>query len=194
MGTTLTTILGIPAETSRETVSQGSFDEIMRQHQKRVYRVIFLLVRDRDTADTLTQECFLRAYQSLPQFRGECRLETWLIRIAVNLVRDHVKSKRISFWRRLIGLEDEEAGQGVVPASSPSPERILLARAELESVWRCVQFLSPQQREVFLLRFVEELSLPEIAQVLGLKVGSVKAQLFRALGTVRKHMKEKQWR
>ena len=194
MGTTLTTILGIPAEASRETVSQGSFDEIMRQHQKRIYRVIFLLVRDRDAADTLTQECFLRAYQSLPQFRGECRLETWLIRIAVNLVRDHVKSKRMSFWRRLIGLEDEEASQSVVPASSPSPERILLARAELESVWRAVQYLSPQQREVFLLRFVEELSLPEIAQVLGLKVGSVKAQLFRALATVRKHMKEKQWR
>jgi len=194
VGTTLTTVLGIPAETTRETVSRGSFDEIMRQHQKRVYRVIFLLVRDRDAADTLTQECFLRAYQNLPHFRGECRIETWLIRIAVNQVRDHVKSKRMSFWRRLVGLEDEEASQSTVPASSPSPERILLARAQLETVWGAVQALSPQQREVFLLRFVEELSLPEIAQVLGIKVGSVKAQLFRALGTVRKHMKEKQWR
>jgi len=166
----------------------------MRQHQKRVFRVILLLVKDRDAADTLTQECFLRAYQSLPQFRGECGIETWLIRIAVNLVRDHAKSRRVSFWRRLVGLEAEHANVADVSAPSHSPERVLLARSELQAVWAAVDFLSPQQREVFLLRFVEELSLAEIAEVLGIRVGSVKAQLFRALGSVRKQVKEQQWR
>jgi RNA polymerase sigma-70 factor (ECF subfamily) len=166
----------------------------MRQHQKRVYRVILLLVRDRDTADTLTQECFLRAYQSLAQFRGECRIETWLIRIAVNLVRDHSKSRRTSFWRRLVGLETEHANVADGSSSGRSPERVLLARSELLAVWSAVEALSPQQHEVFLLRFVEDLSLAEIAVVLGLRVGSVKAHLFRALGSVRKQMKEQQWR
>jgi len=71
---------------------------------------------------------------------------------------------------------------------------VLLARSELQAVWAAVDFLSPQQREVFLLRFVEELSLAEIAEVLGIRVGSVKAQLFRALGSVRKQVKEQQWR
>ena len=61
-------------------------------------------------------------------------------------------------------------------------------------MWDGVGCLSPQQREVFLLRFVEEMPLLEIAGVLGLKVGSVKAQLFRALANIRKHLKEKQWR
>jgi len=70
----------------------------------------------------------------------------------------------------------------------------LLARSELQAVWSTVDVLSPQQREVFLLRFVEDLSLAEIAEVLGVRVGSVKAQLFRALGSVRKQMKERQWR
>ncbi len=70
----------------------------------------------------------------------------------------------------------------------------MLARAELQAVWDAVGCLSPQQHEVFLLRFVEEMSLLEIADVLGLKVGSVKAQLFRALANIRKHLKEKQWR
>jgi RNA polymerase sigma-70 factor (ECF subfamily) len=177
-----------------DTVSRGPFEAIMRQHQKRVYRVILLLVKDRDTADTLSQECFLRAYQNLAQFRGECRIETWLIRIAVNLVRDHSKSRRVSFWRKLVGLEDAGTNEIGVPASSPSPERVLLAKAELQAVWGAVDVLSPQQREVFLLRFVEELSLVEIAEVLGLRVGSVKAQLFRALANVRKQMKEQQWR
>jgi RNA polymerase sigma-70 factor (ECF subfamily) len=166
----------------------------MRQHQKRVYRVILLLVKDRDAADTLTQECFLRAYQSLSQFRGECRIETWLIRIAVNLVRDHGKSRRASFWRRLVGLETEHANVADLSTQNHSPERVLLARSELQAVWSAVEVLSPQQREVFLLRFVEDLSLAEIADALGLRIGSVKTQLFRALGRVRKQMKEQQWR
>ena len=190
----MTTALNVASGVAANAVSFGSFDEIMRQHQKRVFRVILLLVKDRDAADTLTQECFLRAYQSLPQFRGECGIETWLIRIAVNLVRDYAKSRRVSFWRRLVGLEAEHANVADVSAPSQSPERVLLARSELQAVWAAVDFLSPQQREVFLLRFVEELSLAEIAEVLGIRVGSVKAQLFRALGSVRKQVKEQQWR
>ena len=194
MGTALTTALSTPAEMTTEAISRGPFDEIMRQHQKRVYRVILLLVKDRDVADTLTQECFLRAFQSMAQFRGECRIETWLIRIAVNLIRDHAKSRRVSFWRKLVGLEDTGANEVNVHAANPSPERVLLAKEELQAVWGAVDILSPQQREVFLLRFVEELSLAEIAEVLGLRVGSVKAHLFRALGSVRKQIKEQQWR
>src|SRR5215813_9745161 len=132
-----------------DSISRGPFDEIMRQYQKRVYRVILLLVKDRDAADTLTQECFLRAYQNLSQFREECRIETWLIRIAVNLVRDHGKSRRVSFWRKLVGLEDTEANEIKVPAANPSPERVVLAKAELQAVWNAVDVLSNQQREFF---------------------------------------------
>jgi RNA polymerase sigma-70 factor (ECF subfamily) len=194
VGTVLTTTLSAPAERTTHAVSRGSFDEIVRLHQKRVYRVVLLLVKDRDASDTLTQECFLRAYQNLSQFRGECRIETWLIRIAVNLVRDHGKNRRASFWRRLVGLEGTDGNKVDISAPNPSPERVLLARSELPAVWSAVDALSRQQREVFLLRFVEELSLAEIAEALGMRVGSVKAQLFRGLGSVRKQMKEQQWR
>lgn len=188
METALTQALSATIE--RSTVSRESFDEIVRRHQKRVYRVVLLLLRDPDAADTITQESFLRAYRALPGFRGECRMETWLLRIAVNLVRDHGKSRRLSFWKKLAGLEDAQDYQ----APQPSAERALLARAELQAVWDAVNTLSPQQRHIFLLRFVEELPLAEIASVLGLRIGSVKAQLFRALGHVRTHMKEQQWR
>ena len=194
MGTVLTTTLNPPADTTTRAVSLGSFDEIVRQHQKRVYRVVLLLVKDRDAADTLTQECFLRAYQKLPQFRGECRIETWLIRIAVNLVRDNSKSRRASFWRKLVGFEGRDGNSVDARAPNPSPERVLLARSEVQAVWSAVDALSRQQREVFLLRFVEGLSLAEIAEALAMRVGSVKAQLFRGLGSVRKRMKEQRWR
>ncbi len=194
MESTLATTLNVPAARVADEVRPQSFDEIMRQHQKRVYRVILLLVKDRDDADILTQECFLRAYRSLAGFRGECRIDVWLLRIAVNLVRDHGKSRRVSFWRRLVALEEANCSGQPLSSAQPSPERALLARAELDAVWNAVGELSPQQQAVFLLRFGDDMALGEIGQVLGIRTGTVKAQLFRALGHVRRQLKEQQWR
>jgi len=153
------------------------------------------LVRDDDIADTLTQECFLRAYKKRASFRGECRIETWLLRIAVNLVRDHGKNRRTSFWKKLVGLEDrstnDEPREFATP--QPSPERVLLAREQLQSILSAVSSLPAQQRSIFLLRFAEEMSLAQIADVLDVKVGTVKAQLARATGKLRE-IKERQWR
>ena len=196
MESALTSTLNRTVEAELEEISAAAFDEIMRQHQRRVYRVIYLLVRDHDTADTLTQECFLRAYLKRNSFRGECRIETWLLRIAVNLVRDHSKNRRASFWKRLVGLEPEVSNgpsSHEFESRQPSPERILLAREELQTMCSALSALSPQQRTIFLLRFAEEMSLAQIADVLELKVGSVKAQLARATGKLRE-MKEKQWK
>jgi RNA polymerase sigma-70 factor (ECF subfamily) len=196
LGTALTQALRAPAKEQAAIVADG-FDALVQQHQKRVYRVVYLLVRDADAADTLTQECFLRAYQKLAGFRGECRIDTWLLRIAVNLAKDHAKNRRASFWRKLIGLDDTDDGNGVpvqVHAHDPSPEQVLLAREEMQAVWSAVDSLSAQQRTIFLLRFTEEMSLAEIAEVLSLRVGSVKAQLSRATGSLRKKMREQQWR
>ncbi len=194
MGTTLTATLSSAVRLKTESIAAGDFDELVRQHQRRVYRVIWLLVRDADTADTLTQECFLRAYRKRASFRGECAVGTWLLRIAVNLARDHGKNRRVSFWRRLVGIEDENSSERVAPhfeAQQPSAERILLAREALQEVWGAAASLSPQQQTIFLLRFAEEMTLAEIAEVLRLQVGTVKAQLFRATGKVREIVKEK---
>lgn len=197
MGTALTTALEAQVGGKAATLAADEFDEIVRRHQKRVYRVVFLLVRDADVAGTLTQECFLRVYQKLETFRGECRIDTWLLRIAVNLAKDQVKNRRASFWRRLIGWDQATNPDSTplqVPAPNPSPERVLLAREEMQAVWSAVDSLSRQQRTIFLLRFTDEMSLAEIAEVLGLRLGSVKAQLSRATSSVRKRMREQQWR
>ena len=179
------------ATAKAEEISRENFGELVQLHQRQVYRVIFLLLRDHDAADTLTQECFLRAYEKRASFRGECSVRTWLLRIAVNLVRDHSKNRRASFWRKLVGLEGIMAGGHQEPsAANPSPERALLAREQLGEVWRALGLLSPQQRELFLLRFSEEMSLAEIAMISGLQIGSVKAQLSRAVTKLREVFKE----
>ena len=191
METTLAGTLTRHVELATETISPENFDQIVRQHQRRVYRVLYLLVRDADAANTLTQECFFRAYKNLAGFRGDCRVDTWLLRIAVNLARDYGKSRRNSFWSRLIGLDEVEAAPQQIRGSEASPERVLLARDELREVWSAVASLSQQQRAIFLLRFAEEMSLAEIATVLRLRVGTVKAHLFRATAKVREIVREK---
>jgi RNA polymerase sigma-70 factor, ECF subfamily len=190
--TTLTATLNSAGQATAEGIAEDGFDEIVRQHQRRVYRVIFLLVRDNDAADTLTQECFLRAYRKRGGFRGECSVGTWLVRIAVNLARDHGKNRRLAFWRKTVGLQDENLETGATPnlaASQPSAEQVLLAREALQAVWSAAAALPQQQRTIFLLRFAEEMPLAEIAEVLDLEVGTVKAHLFRAIGKVKEIVK-----
>lgn len=168
------------------------FDLVVRQHQRRIYRVLLGMVRDPDLADNLTQDCFVRAYEKRATFRGEASVSTWLISIAINLARDHGRSRRAGFWRRLFSAPAEEAEAALATAVDlgASPERSLMARQELSRVWEIVDTLSERQREVFLLRFAEEMPLEEIALALGMEPGTVKAHLFRAVGTVRKRMRK----
>jgi len=172
-------------------ITAEDFEQIVRRYQRKVYRVLLLMLKNPEDADNLTQECFLRAYTSMKRFRGECSVQTWLLRIAVNLVRDHARNRRAGFWKRLLRLEDD----GVVdndrePLSvRPSPERGVLAREELDAVWRAVDSLSARQKEVFVLRFAEDMELKEIAEVLDLRIGTVKAQLFRAVTSVREQVR-----
>jgi RNA polymerase sigma-70 factor (ECF subfamily) len=186
------TTLNIAAlEKLRAESAPLDFDLVVRQHQQRVYRVLLGLVRDPDLADNLTQDCFVRAYEKRASFRGESSVSTWLISIAINLARDHARNRRAGFWRRLFSTPAEEADTALAMAADlgASPERSLMARQELGRVWRIVEQLPPRQREVFLLRFAEEMPLEEIARALGTEVGTVKAHLFRAVGTVRKRMR-----
>jgi len=167
------------------------FDALVLAEQRRIYRVLLAMLRDPEAADNLTQECFLKAYEHRKQFRGECSTRTWLIRIAVNLARDHVKSRRWQFWRKLFS---EPAGtMELIEPADPhaSPERSLLAREQLAHVSAMVNDLPNQQRAVFVLRFLEEMSIEEITQATRLRPGTVKAHLFRAVSAVRGHLKER---
>ena len=197
MDTILTTALSSPATKGAEEISAERFDEIMRLHQRRVYRVIFLLVRDRDTADTLTQECFLRAYQKRASFRGECRIETWMLRIAVNLVRDHGKSRRTSFWKRLVGLEDGENNGAGAPAISRTGSLRPNVRCWREKNWKRSGTLCPHFRRsnapFSSCAMKRKCRWRRSRTCCELKIGSVKSQLARATGKLRE-MKERQWK
>jgi RNA polymerase sigma-70 factor, ECF subfamily len=178
--------VSVPAE-SRTSATElvSDFDAVVRENQRRIYRILLALVRDSDVADNLTQECFVRAYQKRRSFRGDASVSTWLTRMAVNLARDHGRNKKSGFWRSLFERSVEPGDATCVADRRSSPEQALLAREATGIVLEELSAMPPQQREVFALRFFEELSLEEIASVVECEVGTVKSHLFRAVKRVR---------
>jgi RNA polymerase sigma-70 factor (ECF subfamily) len=171
-----------------EPAVQGShalddFEEVVRRHWSRIFRFALVSLRDRNAAESVAQDCFLKAYKARDRFRGEASLNTWLMQIAVNLIRDHARSRRLRFWTRTRELNQVSDS---VPDGRSSPESNASAKQKVAAVWSAMAELPEKQRTVFLLRFVEDMDLLEIAAATGLKEGTVKTHLFRALQTVRK--------
>jgi RNA polymerase sigma-70 factor, ECF subfamily len=167
----------------------GGVEEWMRLYRGRVFRYILFATRDEDVAESLTQDCFLRAHTAQSSFRGDCAMSTWLMRIAVNLVRDHQRSMKLRFWKRAAMLDASEMSDRL-PDMKSSTEQRLIARERVAAVWRAVEMLSERQRNIFLLRFVEELELPEIAEAMQLNLNTVKSHLYRALSAVKQQVEE----
>jgi RNA polymerase sigma-70 factor (ECF subfamily) len=165
------------------------FEAVVRLHWLKVFRFALASLRDRDAAQTLAQDCFFKAYQARRSFRGDASVNTWLMQIAVNLVRDHSRDRRLQFWKRArqTGVDLNTASRWV-PDEGASPEVTALAKERVEAVWAATEALSERQRTVFLLRFVEDMDLLEIAAATGLKEGTVKVHLFRALQAVRERV------
>lgn len=162
------------------------FDALVRLHRPRVFRFLLASLRNRETAENLTQDCFIKAYQAREQFRGASSVGTWFMQIAANLLRDHESNSRLKFWRRSLQPDADVAELGEAIADGrQTPEALVLVREQVRAVWKAAASLPARQRTVFLLRFVEDMSLLEIAEITGMKEGTVKAHLFRALQSVR---------
>jgi len=167
----------------------ADFDEVVRVYRPRILRFLLSSLTDRDAAESLTQECFLKAWSARHQFRGDSSLSTWLTRIAVNLMRDHLRSRSLRFWQKTRGSSlDVMHNSDWVPDGRSSPESLTVARDRVAAVWRAVESLSAQQRAVFVLRFVEEMELDEIAGTIGMNLSTVKSHLYRALAIIRERM------
>jgi RNA polymerase sigma-70 factor (ECF subfamily) len=171
--------------TARE-IADDEFESIVASHRPQIFRFLLASLRDVDLAETLTQECFLKAHRNWASFRGDSSAMTWLMRIAINLQKDHWRNRRMQFWRqmRTNAVDTDEASQWLV-SGERSAEQRMLARERVGQVWTAVKGLSERQRTVFLLRYVEERELSEIAEATGLSEGTVKAHLSRALCKVR---------
>lgn len=158
-----------------------AFETLYRRHHRRVHGVIVRLVGQAGSrAEDLTQEAFVRAWQALPSFRFESAVSTWLHRLAVNTALMELRARR----SRPVADDDEDALDGL--STPDTAGRAVLGR-DLE---RAVATLPPRARAVLVLHDVEGWKHEEIAEELGMAVGSSKAQLHRARGLLRTRMGE----
>ena len=162
-----------------------AFRELVEANHRRVYALALRYTRRHEEADEIAQETFIRAHRALGRFRGQAGFGTWLYRIAVNCCL----SRRRSAARqpRTESLDD---GASIRPPESgdPSPEREAIGSQTRRLVDRALDGLSRQQRMIFVMRFLRQHKLAEIAEALGCAEGTVKKQLFRATARVRRSL------
>jgi len=169
------------------------FDRVVQFYWPRILRFVAASVRDRDVAETLTQDCFWNAYRNRKAFRGDSSLHTWLMRIAVNSVRKFARNRRLQFWRQAERSALDAATLGDwLPDRRMTQEARAVVNEQVQEVWDATAGLSDRQRTVFLLRFMEEMTIREIAEASGLTENAVNVHLFRAVRAVRSRLGKSQ--
>jgi RNA polymerase sigma-70 factor (ECF subfamily) len=172
---------------------EAAFDELVGRYQGRAYRLAWSILRDAEAARDVSQEAFIRLFQSAASFGGRSRFSTWFYRLLVNLCLDQRRKTR--WWRQIFAGGDgagslgEDSGETVLdrqPAPSVDPVEGLSRAREIDRLWEAVGTLSPQQRAVVTLQAQEELSTKEIAAILKCSEATVRVHLHRALITLRK--------
>ena len=168
---------------------QGDIDalaQLYALYEQPVFRHAYYLLGNRDDAQDVRQETFLRAYRSLPAFNGRCSLKTWLLTICTNLCRDHLRSRRT---QREIGYDPAQA-QELFRAASPAADPATLAeRAEVVRLIQAALYALPTPaRELIVLRDLENLELDEIALITRCTRLSVPVRLFRARRLLRERV------
>ncbi|MGO8756546.1 MAG: RNA polymerase sigma factor [Terracidiphilus sp.] len=164
-------------------------DELVRTYRAKILRFVTYSTGDPDLAETITQDTLLKAYLGRNSFRGDCSVKTWLTGIAINVTRDHMRSAKFKFWKKAATTAiDVHELTSYLPSEGSSPERQVLAKEKVKELSGAIETLSRNQRTVFLMRFVEEMPVNEISQVLGMPVNTVRTHLHRALNAVRSRM------
>lgn len=169
------------------------FGSWMSAEQKRVFLLCRRMLQDADEADSATQDVFLKAYRALTTKGAGEELDNpgkWVTRIAVNTCLDRLRSKSWKLWRRRPAPQDEEIILQMTPGGSPDAERQLFSKQIQQRLESALAKLSSRQRAVFSLRHYDAMALEEIAHVLKLDTGTVKAHLFRAISKLRQELRD----
>ena len=160
----------------------GAYRQLVEKYQSRIYSMIAGMVRDREEAHDLTQDAFVKAFRNLDRFRLEASFYTWLYRIAKNLTIDWLrKQKRRRTDEFDEGIAARESG-GTISDShlKESPSRELERSRLKDRIFDAMETLSPEHRQIVLLREVEGFSYKEISDVMGIPEGTVMSRLFYA--------------
>lgn len=159
----------------------NAFEMLVREYEKNVYNLALRMVGNGEDAADMSQEAFIKAYNSLNSFRGDSKFSVWLYRIVSNVCLDFIRSRK---RKQTVSLSvEDDNGEDVeldIADDTQSPERLMDKQLTRDAVRRGLASLPPGQRQILLLREIQGMSYDEIAEVLNVEAGTVKSRIFRA--------------
>ncbi|MBS4188968.1 RNA polymerase sigma factor [Bacillus sp. FJAT-49705] len=163
-----------------EKVSSDAFEQLYNEYSDKIFGYIFLLVNDREVAEDLTQDTFIKAYKNLNQFNCESHLFTWLFRISRNVTIDYLRKKRLLKFFSIEKYQFESDQQ--------TPLEIVMKGEATTILYEAICKLKLSYQEVLILRKIKELSIKETAEILNWNENKVKITTTRAVAALKKEL------
>ena len=171
---------------------QSAYRTLMKKYRKLVQNLIYKMISNKDDVEDLTQEAFIKAFNSLDKFDMEFAFSTWLYKIASNNCIDYLRKKKLNTFSldKEISRTDEEL-RFEIPDEDLKPDISIIQNQRKDFLEKAIDSLPKKYKEVIILRHKEEMDYAEIAKTLGVPIGTVKAHLFRARELLNRYLKNK---
>jgi len=171
---------------------EKAYKKLLENYRAAIYNLLYRMVRNKEETEDLVQEAFMKAFTALPSFNEEYAFSTWLYKIAINNCIDHMRKKKLKTYsiNKPVQSNDGELRREF-PDSSMSPDRKILTEERSKLIDGAIQDLPENYKIAIILRHTEEKSYEEIAEILSIPLGTVKARIFRAREMLKKKLKGK---
>lgn len=168
----------------------AAYDELVRVYHASIFHVACRMLGDSAEAADIVQEIFLKVFRNIGGFKGEAALKTWIFRIAFSEILNRLRSWRRRYRFTTVSLDDANSNgnSAHLADSRPAPDEILESKEYEDAVQKALTKLSSEHRSIIVLRDIEDCSYGEIAEILGVSIGTVKSRLARARGDLKKSL------
>jgi len=171
---------------------QKAFHKLRMKYYDAIFKLVNRMVHNRQEVEDLTQEAFIKAFTSLDRFDNQYSFSTWLYKIATNNSIDYIRKKKLQTFSINKPVESEENDYSFeLPDTEPEPDQELISSQRKKMLDEAMNSLPPKYRQVILMRHVDEKEYQEIAKVLKLPLGTIKAHIFRARELLYKQLRDK---
>jgi len=167
----------------------AAYDELVRTYNASIFHVAYRMLGDTAEASDVVQEIFIKVFRNIGSFKGEAALKTWIFRIALSEILNRLRWWKSRHRSSTVSLDDQPNGhEHYVPDSGPSPEEMLESKERELAIQEALAKLSSEHRSIIVLRDIEGFSYTEIADVLGISLGTVKSRLARGREDLKKSL------
>lgn len=173
--------------------SEKAYRELLGRYERPVFSIIYRMIRDREQAEDLAQETFVRVFNHIDRYDPKYKFSSWIFKIATNLTIDHIRRKEldtvsIDGSRNAVTAEQIEATSITIASQDENPEELLEAKELGEEIEGAIGKLRPEYKAAILLRHVEGREYQEIAEILSLPLGTVKTYIHRGRNELREQL------